>query len=55
MNSNKILCEKSKVKFEMEQIKMKDMEEGIYLRFKKIDGNTALFRDFTRNIISVLN
>ena len=39
----------------MELLKLKDIEEGIYVRFKKIDGNTALYRDFTRNIISILN
>ena len=39
----------------MELNKLKDTEEGIYIRFKKIDGNTALFRDLTRNIISILN
>jgi hypothetical protein len=44
-----------KIKFEIEITKDKEMEEGTYLKIKKIDGITSLFREMTRNIISLLN
>jgi len=55
MSLNNFICSKDSLKFEVEILKISDIENAYFLRIKKVQGTKDKFRQISKRFIEFLN